>query len=336
MCCPDCFRDEFLRDFVARNADGQGDCQHCGALDVPTMAPDKLAPYFQPVCDAYAPQADGRALQDLLQEDWGLFSSETRSAVLIQSILAEGATGTFEPKPTPEAISRELWERLKVELQEQNRFFPTNAPNREAFGALIANLVTTTVPPEFFRARTMKSSDVYDPNEMGAPPKDMASDGRANPFGISYLYLADRIGTAIAEVKPAKGALIAVCRFRGLKDEYRLIDLTDPKNFASPFRSTTSVAELRASQAFLIALGEELSVPTQPHRATLDYLASQYLCELIKVTGYDGVVYRSSVSEGQNFAFFSPDDFESTGDPIAYRVMDVRIEYGEERSASGD
>ncbi|UIP23824.1 hypothetical protein LYZ39_15545 [Achromobacter deleyi] len=32
----------------------------------------------------------------------------------------------------------------------------------------------------------------------------------------------------------------------------------------------------------------------------------QYLCELIKKQGWDGVVYRSSVGTGMNMALFDP------------------------------
>jgi len=37
---------------------------------------------------------------------------------------------------------------------------------------------------------------------MGAPPNEKVSDGRGNPKGISYLYTANSIETAIYEVRP--------------------------------------------------------------------------------------------------------------------------------------
>jgi len=49
---------------------------------------------------------------------------------------------------------------------------------------------------------------------MGAPPLGKASSGRINPEGISYLYLADSPGTAIAEVRPWKRARISVATFK--------------------------------------------------------------------------------------------------------------------------
>jgi hypothetical protein len=63
---------------------------------------------------------------------------------------------------------------------------------------------------------------------------------------------------------------------------------------------------LRADIAFLERLGEELTRPVLPRGAAIDYVPSQYLCEFIKKSGYDGVVYRSSVSAGINLALFDP------------------------------
>ena len=37
-----------------------------------------------------------------------------------------------------------------------------------------------------------------------------------------------------------------------------------------------------------------------------EYISSQCLCEFIKKSGFDGVGYRSSVSEGINLALFAP------------------------------
>ena len=51
-------------------------------------------------------------------------------------------------------------------------------------------------------------------------------------------------------------------------------------------------------------LGKELSKPVIPRDANLEYLSSQYICELIKHKNYDGVIYKSSVGDGDNYAIF--------------------------------
>jgi hypothetical protein len=67
-----------------------------------------------------------------------------------------------------------------------------------------------------------------------------------------------------------------------------------------------AIGQLRADIPFLERLGEELTRPVLPQGAAIDYIPSQYLCEFIKKSRYDGVIYRSSVSEGMNLALFDP------------------------------
>ena len=326
MCCPKCFNDDFLIGYISTNAQSVGRCLFCGSEDVQLLEPDRLAPYFEPVLDAYSLRRDGRHLWELWSEDWGMFSDRADARRILESALGALAAPTYAPRDSASAPSSEVWLRLRTELQDENRFFPRNAPDQALFRTLMENLVSAKVPPKFYRARLMKDATPFGINEMGAPPANIASDGRANPAGIRYLYLADDLDTAIAEVKPSKGALVSVAAFNVVKGKsFRLIDLTNPRLTISPFRVTSAVEDVRASMAFLDALGEELSVPTQPHRATRDYLASQYLCELIKVSGYDGVVYRSSLAHGSNFAFFDVNACEPHGSVGVYKVTDVTV-----------
>ena len=53
----------------------------------------------------------------------------------------------------------------------------------------------------------------YPPKRM-MPIKGKSSEGRANPRGITYLYLANNKDTACAEVRPYKGAFISVAIFK--------------------------------------------------------------------------------------------------------------------------
>lgn len=326
MCCPNCFNDDFLNGFIITNAENEARCEFCGSENVPVIDPARLTPYFEPVVDAYAVRASGRLLWELWTEDWGMFSVRADASRILKAVLGGLAEILHAPRESVSAPSSEVWSRLRKELQDENRFFPKNAPDKDLFRVLMENLVCSELPQEFYRARLMKDATPFQLDQMGAPPADVASDGRANPIGIRYLYLADDLYTAIAEVKPSKGSLVALATFSVVQGRnLKLIDLTNPRLTISPFRVTSAVADVRGSMSFLEALGEELSVPTQPHRATRDYLASQYLCELIKVSGYDGVVYRSSLAQGRNFAFFDVSGCEPHGSVAIYQVADVTV-----------
>jgi hypothetical protein len=55
------------------------------------------------------------------------------------------------------------------------------------------------------------------------PLRDRAREGRANPKGIPYLYLATHQDTAMAEVRPWVGSYVSVAQFV-LKRDVRIVD----------------------------------------------------------------------------------------------------------------
>jgi len=57
--------------------------------------------------------------------------------------------------------------------------------------------------------------------------------GRANPVGVSYFYGAEDEGTAVAEKRPHRGALVSLAEGVTLHD-LRLIDLAAGMALASP------------------------------------------------------------------------------------------------------
>jgi hypothetical protein len=105
------------------------------------------------------------------------------------------------------------------------------------------------------------------------------------------------------------------------------VDLRNPRKLVSPFILTdaSEIGQLRADLPFLERLGEELTRPVQPAGAAIDYIPSQYLCEFIKKSGFDGVVYRSSVSDGINLALFDP--AKAVGGSVTlYNVTKVSVQ----------
>ncbi|WP_255309226.1 RES domain-containing protein [Gilliamella sp. WF3-4] len=68
---------------------------------------------------------------------------------------------------------------------------------------------------------------------MGSPPKGTSSAGRANPIGISYLYLANNLETCISEVRPNNASSIYVSKFNINCEDMNILDLTNPKKDTS-------------------------------------------------------------------------------------------------------
>ena len=143
---------------------------------------------------------------------------------------------------------------------------------------------------------------------MGAPPIGIASHGRANPPGIPYLYVASTSETAVAEIRPHTGETATVAKFWLDADEVSIVDLRAPKKLISPFSlgDEDKIGALRSDINFLERLGGELTRPVRPQSAPVEYVPSQFLCEFIKRSGWDGVLYASSVGKGMNLALFDP------------------------------
>jgi hypothetical protein len=107
----------------------------------------------------------------------------------------------------------------------------------------------------------------------------------------------------------------------------KLADLRAPRKMVSPFvlADAVDIGRMRNDLPFLERLGDELTRPVIPQSAAIDYTPSQYLCEFIKKCGYQGVIYRSSVSNGINLALFDP-SLATSGTVIQYRVTGVAVD----------
>ncbi len=263
--------------------------------------------------NVYEPDPTGKSLVEWMKKDWNLFSHPAMDVAhakeLLGEILDDGeiVRRPFAPSSSYTSGGLIQWETLRDEMMYKNRWFLDVAIDTDRLKDLLVHLPADDLPKRWYRARLLVGEDSYPIDKMGAPPKRLASHGRANPAGIPYLYLGSLAETAASEVRPHTGEVACVADFT-IPGVIRAVDLRNPRKLVSPFLlvDASAVGQLRADIPFLERLGEELTRPVLPSGAAIDYIPSQYLCEFIKRCGYDGVVYRSSVSEGFNLALFNP------------------------------
>ncbi|BAS01103.1 hypothetical protein BV133_3509 [Blastochloris viridis] len=265
-----------------------------------------------------------------MKDDWQLFNHPAMDVAhakeLLGEILDNGEIVRRPFAPSPSYISEGLaqWETLRDELMYRNRWFLDMSIDEARLRHLLDLLLAPDLPRKWFRARIRTDDETYPIEKMGAPPTRRASHGRANPAGIPYLYLGSLPETAAAEIRPHTGEVACVADFAIPK--IRAVDLRHPRKLVSPFILTdaSEIGQLRADLPFLERLGEELTRPVLPQGAAIDYIPSQYLCEFIKKSGFDGVVYRSSVSDGFNLALFDPN--KAMGGTVAvYNIKKVSV-----------
>lgn len=334
-CCSGCFADRFLRAHCAQRSAQGGSCSFCGAENTVLLDPKCLYDTFQILLEIYRTSDSDIAvwLHEQIQNDWYIFS-DLVSGEKQHQLLDEICSGRISLEeryiPKIEQITNrtEQWNEFREELKHVNRFFPKEVPAKDTLEVL---LVALTLPEEekprdIFRARISKRGEIFSMEELGRPPVDKALNGRANPLGISYLYAASDTLTAISEIQPYKGEEVTVARIQ-ITGEIVIADLRDPRRSLSPFELDGDyLSSLYSEMPYLITLGEELSKPIVPVEASLEYLPSQYLCELIKSAGFEGVLYKSSLASGYNVALFDDTKLDFV-EKTEYRVVDSITRY---------
>ncbi len=326
-CCADCFSSRYLNN-VINSKSSKGDCDFCKSVNVSTCSPQELIPFFRNILNLYEVAEEGGVdLISALKVDFGdtIFSNkiENKSSLLkaifdeeidefnvlfennIKSILREG---------THSEQSKEIhstWEKFKEEIKNINRFHIKNTIDLNKLKIFFENESFLTIVKSgsiYYRSRISNKSG-FDKEDMG-PPKDKIAAGRANPIGISYLYLADNLVTSLYEVRAALFDFVTVGDFR-LKDDLKILNLREPIDDPISWAEQEAIHDYLIYIPFIKTLQKELSLPIRRLDKEIDYLPTQYLSEFIKSIDYDGVEFQSSLySEGYNLAIFNPDKFE--------------------------
>lgn len=336
-CCANCFGDPGLtRNIIPKvigDGTGQprrGNCGYCGTQDTITIDPSALSQWFEMLVDCYDTDDEGKSLAALLAEDWRLFDNprmdEAHAKELLADILNDGeiVRRSFAPIDLLVNETPQRWDDLRDEMMHRNRWFLDEPIDLERLAEMLELLVAPVdtlkeITDLWHRARLLSDDQPLPLDKMGAPPAHLAGHGRANPAGIPYLYLGSTATTAVSEVRPHTGEAACIATFQ--VPSILAVDLRDPRKSASPFilENAEQIMSLRSGLPLLERLGEELTKPVQPRSAAFEYIPSQYLCEFIKKRGYQGVIYRSSVSDGVNLALFSPE----LASPVEAKVVGV-------------
>lgn len=335
LCCPECFDDRGLREQIFPTLNPtQGTCDFCGTIETQLIEPEQLADYFELLVNVYEPGDNGKSLVEWMKEDWLLFGHSHMDAAHAKDLLGEILNNgdivrrSFIPSESYRSQGLAQWDMLRDEMMYSNRWFLDVVIDEARLKQLLEMLIEESLPQRWYRARIRTDDEALTIDQMGAPPRRRSSNGRANPAGIPYLYLGSQPDTAVAEIRPHTGEFACVADFT--IPNIKAVDLRNPRKLVSPFLLTdaSEIGQLRADLPFLERLGEELTRPVQPSGAAIDYIPSQYLCEFIKKKGFDGVVYRSSVSDGINLALFNP-SVAVGGGVITYNVAKVSVLVGE-------
>lgn len=173
-------------------------------------------------------------------------------------------------------------------------------------------------------------------NKRMKPDPDKVTDGRANPRGIAYLYLATNKTTAALEVRPSIGSYVSIAQFK-IQREVQLVDCSADKvgnlfRFQHHSLTPDEIENINWSD-----INAAFSEPVERGDSSLDYVSTQILAEVFKRNGFGGITYHSSYGRSEkggrkvahNVVLFdmSAADLINCG---LHRVRDVSVELSQE------
>jgi len=170
---------------------------------------------------------------------------------------------------------------------------------------------------EAYNKWTRKRFKGYDLAGSVAPPVELVPSGRINPKKIRYLYLAEDQETAIYEVRPTIGQHISVATFR-TTDDIKIYDLAE--DIKPQERDVTNIDYLLFAE-----IQQRFSKPNagQEHK----YIPTQYIGELIKQMGFDGLRFKSSLKNGGiNVVLFNDKKCKAISSDIV-KLSDIELKY---------
>ena len=135
------------------------------------------------------------------------------------------------------------------------------------------------------------------------PLPNCASEGRANPKGIPYLYLSTKKKTALSEVRPGVGSNISLAIFK-IISELKIIDCSEHANSKIPFLLGDEPSSEKKKEIVWAHIDNAFSRPVLPSDQSADYIPTQIISELFKDKGLDGLFYKSHLGEGLNVVLF--------------------------------
>lgn len=159
------------------------------------------------------------------------------------------------------------------------------------------------------------------PSERMKPKRNNSHEGRANPKGISYLYLSNEDNTSLAELRPHNGQIISLARFKMNRD----LKVVDCYSVRKHYRYWQCIFDEPQSQedigsAIWSMINSAFSTPVTNIESSAGYVPTQILAELFKAEDFDGICFESSMGEGRNFLLFDLD----AADFIDCKVMETK------------
>jgi hypothetical protein len=159
----------------------------------------------------------------------------------------------------------------------------------------------------------------YKGSEIGAPPPHIATSGRINRAGVSFLYCATEKFTAISEVRPHPGDRVSLAKIL-LNSDAKVFDLSSTQLLAY-FENDEKLDKFKPLNTLGFLINE-----TIPPSERIRYSITQLISDCIRQLGFEGIAFNSTVGDGKNIVLF--DQGITSQDESGAEVVNVEsVEY---------
>ncbi len=349
--CEKCFCDTEVISVIKSKAK-IGNCPLCKRKNVhiyDTDIDDDLSGWFDELVNIYTPvsllpdsypKSDTKLLKSELINNWNIFNKKSEAEVYnilsaickekyqYESELFDQPVGIKQLYDTDYLLEHSLlttnsWDDFVDALKTKNRFH-THFIDLELMERFCSYIRKPYKKGDTFYRCRISTEEGIPIEEMGAPPIEKTTDGRANAKGIRCLYLGDSAETTIYETRAGAYDYVTVGIFE-LKKDIIVVDLKKI-NQISPFIDGLDCLEYAINKEHLNKINDEMSKIMRRSDSTLDYVPTQYITDFVKSithngkAEYAGIEYKSVMhNEGYNLAVFDPDLFECI-DTKVYRI----------------
>jgi hypothetical protein len=336
--CSECLGNLHLLDLVDQS--GDGDCSYCAA-ERPVADVDEVIKYlleaisfeYEDGTDAPWDSEEGKyfietyLIRDIIERE---FSGDLFNSPELEEDLADALDNRMWVQKDWQILNRReglslSWREFCEAVKHRTRYLffepepvsDEHDPEYVGPAGMLSELqslirryrLTKNIPAGSHLYRVRCGSVSYtSPKDLGPPPDEVASQSRMSAAGISCMYAADDIETAIEEAREDSKPLASIGTFETLVDVVILDLTTAPPRPSILERGATYE---RGESGFLLGLIVDVSKSIEKdNRIHTEYVPTQVVAEYIrhnlKVDGkqVDGIMYSSSKGKGNNFVFF--------------------------------
>lgn len=276
----------------------------------------------------YRTSENGVPLYLAIQRDWHLFNSDAIAMLhisefcLLPDIQNYGLSANTRVEFNAQIQEVSLtWNNVKSVIKHKTRYHIDDSQlNNQKWDSCLGDCVETFSSrnrKSYYRARIHQTEEThYKKSQMGAPNPLKATSGRANPMGISYLYVCAEVNTCLYETRASYLDRVSIGTFKIRANEsISLMNLTRIKTDQMEIPIDGDDLESNLKIRILINLiSRALSEPMRRHDSIVEYIPTQFICEYIRDNyNVDGIIYTSSLNDnGTNIVFFNPNKLKCT------------------------